>query len=391
LVAASVLPSICFDRADAADVTAAVFDGADRFQGHVVLQTYGNRLRDPNGGYDVVLVSSSGGAPKVASTFAQNRHQGTLVVFADIDHDRVIPCVPWSDYRIFARPACAAGSPAWDGLERYESVRPVRLEFGPPASPLPFEHLVAYSIPAHVASKSCMEILACPRPDWQRRFARKVEFDLPSGASSAIVTMSHLPSSLETTTALVGGGIGYQAEIPESEPGKAVLFYVPKSAPVAGETVAVLDAAGGLIESWGCGAPATPFAAPVLRERTDDTRQLVLQINAANIGFPLPNVALTGDVLLPDGERIPFASRTSTGSVFEWPAHCALGESLFEISGRAGAVNLPRAVFTVEPGDTAFDGPRGFHLERLDVRCAVPKLSNLGGAIKIPTRYPHCD
>lgn len=387
IVAVIALCPLCKVCEGASTVTAAVFDVADQFQKYVTLEIHGQRLRDPSGYYDVVLISSRSGAPSVLAAYTRGQHRGTLALFADVVSGQVIPCFSWADYRVFSRVA-ASGTAPWAGLDRYEAVRPVQLSLTRPMAPLPFGHLVAYSIPAAVASSRQIEVLVCPRPAWQRRFARKIEIPLAGSATSIDVTMSHLPSSVETVPALLSNGVGHRAKLVASESSKAILFFIPKLAPTASETVRVIDSSSGSsIASWNCGSSGPAFLAPVLRERTDDSRQMTLQVNVAGLGFPLSNQPINAEILLPDGERIPFVGTTGTGCIFEWPAHCVIEGGLFELSGRVGPTNLPRAVFTAVGGDTAFDGPRGFHLERLDMNCPTPALNNLGGSIRISTRF----
>jgi hypothetical protein len=312
-----------------------------------------------------------------------------LVVFADIEQQQLRPLFSWAQYRVFSRPASTGGSPVWPGLEQYEAVRPLRLTFSRPSSstPPPFAHPIAYLMPAGTASVAQVELLVCPRPAWQRRFAQKVEFAVPAGDQAATVTISHRPSSTVVTPNLLSNGVGYQAAVPISEPGKAILFFLPQTAPVSGETITLLDASGASISSWGCAAAPQPFLTATLRARADHSGEPTLLVNLGAAGFPLPNQPINGAIVFPDGERITFAGRAATGCILEWPAHCPLEGAVFELSGTSGSAMLAPSVYTAVAGDKAFDGVRGLQLERVDSTCAAATLTNRGGSICVSTRF----
>jgi hypothetical protein len=361
-----------------------VFDSADRVCDRIDLKVTCCGAIDVSGKYRIILVRPRRTTGNIISVSRPSAYLDTLVIFAWTRGDELVPIFPWQQFRAASRPRSDRLDSTWKDLEIAEVARKAHVAYPTVAWP---SQLWALKLPARVAAAQNVELQVLSRPEWQRMFARKVDFPA-LGAGAHDVVSSRESTYLNSRLTSVADAISFTQRVAAHED-RVDVFYLPRRPLIAGDVVNLTLPATGASKLIRCHAGAdVAFPRIILRGRADKNAEPTVIVNVGGIAaHPTGFTRLQGAMELPDGERIEFAGSTRNGVFIEWPAHCPLTGSTFWVDGTAsgpgGTQTLVRTFYTCVPQDAAFVGAPTLIAVRIDPPCAVEAPLDVGGSLRV--------
>lgn len=362
-----------------------IFDASESVVDVIDIQVKCCCAVDTSGQYEIILVRPLEGGGSLVSVSTPQKTKDTIVVFAWIEKESLVPIFPWNSFRTFSRPLKTNNSPNWDGFEVSDVERSSRLSYPTKRNA---KIAWAYKLPASDALSSGIELLIDKRPEWQRMYTKQITFP-GNGSSNHEFIFSRRPTQRSPKVKITGSDMGFSYSV-STHNDVADFFFIPKSPISPGDSVSVQDVTISSSKTFGCwkSNPSQLFPRIDIRSRTDLNTEPVLMINAGGaITFPSGYKSIEGFVRFPDGERITFSGNTTNGALVEWPAHCPL-ESVFEVwgtvKGSSSSSKLKHSTYFLKKEDSAYVAKTSLRAHRIDFKCKDPGIDDIGGTIRIP-------